>query len=141
LILARRIAARIVGPSQADDIASEATFRLLGAWRRAHSHPEAWLARVATNLAIDEYRLQKRGRRQPPAIGTTPSHEDAILTKIVAEELLQRLPKRQREVLVLRYLCDLSDRDIGSLLAVAEGTVRKHRERAMRRLQIEWKAG
>jgi RNA polymerase sigma factor (sigma-70 family) len=44
---------------------------------------------------------------------------------------LERLPYRQRTILVLRYYEDLDDHAIAQLLAIGESTVRSQRARAL----------
>jgi RNA polymerase sigma-70 factor (sigma-E family) len=42
---------------------------------------------------------------------------------------LARLPRRQREVLVLRYYLDLSEREIAATLRISQGAVKSHASR------------
>ncbi len=42
---------------------------------------------------------------------------------------LGRLPRRQREVLVLRYYLELSERDIAQTLQISQGAVKSHASR------------
>ena len=44
---------------------------------------------------------------------------------------LGTLPRRQREVLVLRYWSDLSEADIATSLGIARGTVKSTASRAL----------
>ena len=44
---------------------------------------------------------------------------------------LSRLPRRQRQVVALRYLSDLSERDVASMLGVSAGAVKTHLHRAL----------
>ena len=50
---------------------------------------------------------------------------------------LDRLPRKQRAVVVLRYVEGLSDREIADLLGCSEVTVRSHASRALATLRIE----
>ena len=54
---------------------------------------------------------------------------------------LDRLPTRQRQVLVLRYWMELSEREIATTLGVSMGSVKKHASRAIgalrRDLEVE----
>ena len=53
---------------------------------------------------------------------------------LVAE--LGRLPRKQRAVVVLRYVEGLSDAEIGRLIGCAETTVRSHASRALATLRV-----
>jgi len=47
---------------------------------------------------------------------------------------VQALPRRQREVVVLRYWCDLTEADIAKVLGVSSGTVKSSAHRALTQL-------
>ena len=49
--------------------------------------------------------------------------------------LLNRLPARQRAVIVLRYYEDLSEADIATQLGLSVGTVKSHASRALATLR------
>lgn len=49
-------------------------------------------------------------------------------------QLVQTLPRRQREVVVLRYWCDLTEVEIAQVLGVTRGTVKSSAHRALTRL-------
>jgi RNA polymerase sigma factor (sigma-70 family) len=48
---------------------------------------------------------------------------------------LRRLPPRQREALVLRYYCDLSEAQIASTMGISRGAVKSHTARGMSSLR------
>ncbi len=48
---------------------------------------------------------------------------------------LEAMPEQDREVLVLRYLEELSARDVGAVLGVTEGAAKKRALRALTRLR------
>ena len=50
-------------------------------------------------------------------------------------DALRRLPKRQREVLTLRYWSDLSEADIASALGISRGSVKSAASRGIRQLE------
>ena len=131
---ARRVARRLVGDqTAADDIAAEALARTFARWDRVETlpHRDAWVLRVTTNLALDSLR-----RRQPPVVATAVSHpEDQVAVRIALAAALQGLPARQREVVVLRYLGDLSEDDVASALGIGAGSVRTHMQRGLTTLR------
>ena len=131
--LAYRVAYRILGDrSTAEDIAQESLARAYQRWARIVDYRQAWVARVAGNLAIDQLR---RHHPPPPTVGNV----DPVM--IVIERLdLQRalldLPKRQRDAVVLRYIADLSEADVAGLLGCSPGTVKSHLSRGTSRLRL-----
>ena len=132
--LAYRVAYRILGDrSDAEDVAQEALARAALRWSRLHERPEGWVSRVAANLAIDRYR---RRRRQPQIPMGPVGVVDAKLGErgdlVVA---LRKLPRRQREVVVLRYLADFSEADVAVALGCSVGTVKSQASRGLSSLR------
>lgn len=133
--LAYRVAYRLTGDHQeAADIAQEALARTLARWSKIHGYAEAWAARTATNLALDLHR--RRRRRRPlerPAAGRTEPDGDRL--DLVAA--LRRLPRRQREAVVLRYLADLDETSVAATMGCSTGTVKQHLHRAVTALRAD----
>ena len=50
------------------------------------------------------------------------------------------LPRRQRQVLVLRYYLDQTESEIANTLGVSAGSVKKHASRGIAALAREWGA-
>jgi RNA polymerase sigma-70 factor (sigma-E family) len=50
-------------------------------------------------------------------------------------EAVHRLPQRQREVVILRYYADLSERQIADTLDISSGSVKAHAHRALTTLR------
>ena len=130
----------------AEDLVQSAFERTARHWRRLArtGNPEAYARRVLVNLAIDDGR---RRRRRPVVLGggtddleriggTAPDRAMADLElRDLVERSLAALPPRQRAVLVLRYWCDLTEREIAADLGISTGTVKSQAARALARLQ------
>ena len=140
--LAYRVAYRVVGQrEEATDIAQEALARAAMRWNRVHDHAAPWVATVAGNLAIEFWRKQKRRE----AVALTPvALRPAASARSVDERPIQRmdlvralraLPKRQRQVVVLRYLADCSEAEVAALLGCREGTVKSTASRGLAALR------
>jgi RNA polymerase sigma-70 factor (sigma-E family) len=130
-----RVASRIVGGSaEAEDIAAEAMSRAYLAWWRLRDadHREAWVLRVTTNLAIDV--LRKRGRATAAPIASETHRGPSDLAAMLIP-VLRRLPKRQREVVVLRHLVDLPEADVAHVLGISTGSVKQHLQRGLAALR------
>jgi len=68
--------------------------------------------------------------RRPEA----PSAEAAALIGEQRREVLAalaRLPLRQRQVILLRYYSELSEREIAEMLTISRGSVKRHSSRAL----------
>ena len=135
-LLARafRVARRIVPSDQAaEDVASETMIRAYAHWRRIGDQPwrEGWVVRVATNLAIDAVRKQRPISDQEVADGQTPEEQDAVAVRLALAAAMRRLPKRQREVVALRYLAGFSEAEAAAALRISSGSVKTHLHRAL----------
>jgi RNA polymerase sigma factor (sigma-70 family) len=129
--VAYRVGFRILGErNAADDIAQESLTRAFVRWRRVRNHAEPWVARVASNLALDVVR-----RGPAPQVVPLGSTEPLVAERIDLQRALVLLPRRQREVVVLRYCADLSETDVAVFLRCSPGTVKTHAHRGLAALR------
>jgi RNA polymerase sigma factor (sigma-70 family) len=68
-------------------------------------------------------------------LAAEPSDEDAVVSRHTLVNALRALPRRQREIVVMRYLGGLSEDEVGSCLGLSVNTVRTHRVCALTRLR------
>jgi RNA polymerase sigma-70 factor (ECF subfamily) len=93
------------------------------------SYLMSWLHKVLRNCCMDALRSDKRRRRReeenaaPEAARREPSAMDASDTRAAVERSLNRLPREQREVLVLRLLSERSYKEIAEITGKKIGTV------------------
>ncbi len=132
--LAKRPAMKVLSNSvDAEDVAAETLARLYLNWSKLVDRDtlKPWVVRVATNLAVDQVRRTNRRRRplRDDAAGPPPPDTHLVLVQAVS-----RLPRRQRQVVSLRYFADLTDEDISVGLSISVPTVRTHLQRALPRL-------
>jgi RNA polymerase sigma-70 factor (sigma-E family) len=138
--IAYRVAFRLSGRrDEAEELAQETLARAFARWRSVAAYAEPWVARTATNLAIDAWR-----KRRPtvPIDDDTPTAAAGDLAPDVLEryglvQSLRRLSRRQREVVVLRYLADLPEAEVAAALRTSVGAVKQHTHRAVARLRKE----
>lgn len=134
--LAYRVSYRIVGSSEdADDLASETMAKAWLSWRRVHSYAPTWVAHVTANAAISALRrraVRNRLLSSParPIDACSEQRQDLVRS-------LRRLPRRQREVVVLRYLADLPEQVVAEALGCSVGAVKQHAHRALKALQSD----
>lgn len=87
-----------------------------------------WVYRIATNICADaqkKRRISWAGRR---------SDDPVNLEEAVSGQLL-RLPRQQREILILRDISQLSSEEIGAVLDLEQGVVQARLARARRNLR------
>lgn len=127
---AYRVAYRLLGSREdAADCAQEACARACADWpklTRAGS-PVPWAVRVTSNLAIDRLRRAQRTRGQSTAVVAVFDPDPERLDLYRA---LDALPRRQRDVLVLRHLADMSEAAVAEVLGCSIGTVKSNASRA-----------
>jgi RNA polymerase sigma-70 factor (sigma-E family) len=137
--VAMRAAHRLLGDREsAEDVAAEALARTYERWDRlvANGDPAPWVARVAANLAID--RARRLVRHPGVALGSAASAEVAdphLAERVTLAAALRSLPTRQREAVVLRYLCDVSEAETARLMDCTAGTVKQHASRGLTHLR------
>jgi RNA polymerase sigma factor (sigma-70 family) len=128
-----------VGPAEAEDCFQETFIAALRAYPRlrADSNLRAWVLTIAHRKALDAHR--GRARRAVPVadIGAAdvraeadPAGRDEALWDAVAE-----LPARQRSAVVLRYIADLSHRDIAGAIGCSEEAARRSLHEGLAKLR------
>ena len=131
---AYRLALRVLGDrSLAEDVAAEALARAYARWPRVRElpHRDGWVLKVASNLAIDA----TRRRRPDPYLSMAPDQEEAAVLRTALSVALRSLPKRQRQVIVLHFLSDLSEAEVAAVLGISPNTVKTHVHRGIAALR------
>jgi RNA polymerase sigma factor (sigma-70 family) len=107
----------------AADAADEAMARALERWDRVArmERPDGWVYRVAFNVVRSRGRRRAVERRLLPRL--VPGERELPAPAGEAWAVVRALPRRQREVVVLRYLADLPRAEIGRVLGISESTV------------------
>lgn len=148
---AYRLAARMCGPSSAEDVTQEA---FLAAWRalpefRGDCRFSTWLYRLVSNAAIDCLRREKKHRDtgdvddlELPDGGPSPQEQaERSDTRDAVRRALDRLSPEHRQVLLLRFMQELDYGEIARALNVSEGTVKSRINRAKSKLREVLAAG
>ncbi len=103
----------------------------------------SWLFTIASRRIADHARRRVQLWRFLDRRGANTIDDDLLDALIRAEDqehirlAVQRLPKRQREIVLLRYVAELSFRDVARVLGVSEGAARMRVNRALHRLAEE----
>jgi RNA polymerase sigma-70 factor (sigma-E family) len=121
----------------AEDVVQEAFARLHRRWRRLRDEEAAYgyLRACVVNAAHSRLRRLRTARRhpEPPPVDVPSPEGDAITREehAAVRAALATLPRRQREVLVLRYYAAFSEADIAAALGLSRGAVKSHASRGL----------
>jgi RNA polymerase sigma-70 factor (ECF subfamily) len=112
--------------AEAEDAVQEAFARASVRWRwlSAYDAPDAWVRRVAFNVARNSLRRARsrmRAAERLPRPAAAPAPTAELLDVLAA---MRPLPLRQREALVLHYVAGLPVEEIARQLRVPAGTVK-----------------
>jgi RNA polymerase sigma-70 factor (sigma-E family) len=137
-----RVAYALVGDhGHAEDILQTALLRTARRWPAARDAPEAYTRQVLLNLTRDRVRWLRRRPRETALADRTgpPDRADVLADRIGDQRTLVQalggLPAGQRQVIVLRFLEDLSVAETAELLGISQGTVKSYTSRALARLR------
>src|SRR5271166_6666968 len=128
------VAQRVTGErAAAEDAALDALAKAHFRWPRIGDEPwrEMWVLRVAVNEAI---RRLPRNRTLERPVPTNDLADDVALRQTLTVAL-GRLPRRQCEVIVMRYLLGYSETQVATTLGISHGTVKTHLHRGMSALR------
>ena len=118
----------------AEELVQEAFVRLHRSGLDGVDNAPAYLRRTVANLARSKLRRRMVKRRHPEARLPDPETPDAMALlredQRAVVEALRGLPPRQRQVLVLRYYGELSEREIAEALGLSVGGVKSNVHRA-----------
>jgi RNA polymerase sigma-70 factor (sigma-E family) len=137
----RRLAYHLAGDEhRADDVVQQTVIKLYLKWQRAATATDldAYVRTMLVRTFVDERRLSwARVRLFSEAPEPPPLEDDGIEARQVVRVALSRVPRRQRAVLVLRFIYDLPVDEVAAALGCSPGTVKSHTSRglaALRRL-------
>jgi RNA polymerase sigma factor (sigma-70 family) len=128
-----------VGPVDADDCFQETVLAALRAYPRLRHHDNlrGWLLTIAHRKALDHHRARSR-RAVPvedpdsPAVDPAPASDEGLWRAVHA------LPPKQRGAVLLRFVGDLSHREIAKALGSSEEAARRALADGLAKLRKEW---
>lgn len=125
---------------RAEDAAQEALVRVYQRWSRL-DNPLAYARRTVVNVTRDDWRRAQRATRAHDDAGRLASLDEAadletsVLQRDALMAALAGLPHRQRAVIALRYLTDLTEPETANVLEISVGTVKRQAFDALTRLR------
>ena len=144
----RVISTHVRDPQDAMEVLQDAFLKVYTArhtWKNRFSFA-GWLYRIAINASIDRYRRSDRGRTSSlEDVMETQLHQSATVRptddpldrlrqgerRRILEAAVRRLPRRQREVVSLRFFGDMRLEEIAAALECPLGTVKSNLHKAV----------
>jgi RNA polymerase sigma-70 factor (sigma-E family) len=123
----------------AEDLLQTALAKAWFAWSRIETSPEAYVRRILVTTYASWWRRRWNGEHATEELPETHG-PDASAASDTAHDLwtaMGRLPRRQRAVVVLRYVEDLSEAQTADLLGCSVGTVKSQASKALAKLRID----
>jgi RNA polymerase sigma-70 factor (ECF subfamily) len=144
LVVMGRLADRLGGSAERDDIVQEALVR---AWRRRSTYDASRGSARSWLLAIVADRARRhRGRLSPTAqLIDLPAEPASAATSIEAsldlDAAMGRLPRRQRLAVELHYMLGLGVKECATVMGCSDGTVKSTLFDARKRLRRDLGSG
>jgi RNA polymerase sigma-70 factor (ECF subfamily) len=142
--------ARLVGPTDAEDLANETLLRALSAVEtfRGEASLATWLHRIGVNLAYDLLRKRQRASALAVGQGDAPEAVDEASCGDMLEQrqmsqcvqnLLAELPQQQRQLLTQADMLDQTASEIARYAGISTGNtkIRLHRARRAIKAALE----
>lgn len=123
----------------AEDLLQTALTKAWFAWSRIQGDPEPYVRKVLVNTFASWWRRKWNGEHayaEPPEV-VAPGEHDAADQRQDLWTAMGRLPRRQRAVIVLRFVEDLSEAETARLLGISPGTVKSQTSKALANLRID----
>jgi RNA polymerase sigma-70 factor (sigma-E family) len=123
----------------AEDLLQTSLTKAWFAWRRVDGDPEPYVRRILVTTSVSWWR--KRWTHETPTAvipeqATSPEAEWPAHGYEVWDAL-GRLPRRQRAVIVLRYVEDRTEAETADLLGCSLGTVKSQCFKALAKLRLD----
>jgi RNA polymerase sigma-70 factor, ECF subfamily len=99
----------------------------------------SWLYRIAHNLVVDYFRRESKREKvsideQPPTPSNSGNPVESVMADMESERLykaMQKLTHNQREVLVLKFIDNLSNNQVAEIMGMSVGAVKSTQKRGL----------
>ena len=128
----------------AEDLAADVFRRFLESIKKGRGpnrHLKAWLYRVAHNLVIDDSRRIVHRNHSPldedqrADVDEVSEQVQRSILRQQAYEAMDQLTEKQRQVITLRFLEGLTNREVARVLGMTVGTVKSLQHRGLASMQ------
>lgn len=122
----------------AEDLLQTALTKAWFSWSRIERDPEPYVRKILVNTYASWWRRRWNGEHAHDEVPEPePLDDEHTEQRHDLWAAMGRLPRRQRAVVVLRYVEDLSEAETARLLGVTTGTVKSQSSKALAKLRID----
>ncbi len=146
----RFVYVKVTDKEEAEDLTHEV---FLSAWQnlKGYKHQgfpfSSWLYQIARNKVIDHYRTKKTHTSFENVdedllsiVGVVENDLEKVLALDKVKEAIAQLNQEQQDVIIMKFIEDLSNEEIANTMSKTEGAVRLLQHRAINNLkEILWK--
>ena len=127
------------GIEDAEDLVQVTLAKCFKSWRRVSraESPDAYVYRILVNAFRDDRARRWHGELPSADLPQLPVPDVDLAAGLAVRRALMALSKEHREVLVLRFYSDLSERETADVLDVPAGTVKSRTARALSALSAD----
>jgi RNA polymerase sigma-70 factor, ECF subfamily len=129
----------------AEDLTTQTFLKMLekiGTFKWQSAPFSAWLFRIAHNLAMDHFRAARRWQPEeevPEQPGEEEPSAELVAMKTIGREsmlkLIEDLSPEQQQVLTLKFVFNLPNAEVATILDKTEGAIKSLQHRALVSLQ------
>ena len=126
----------------AEDLTEEIflkAWEAIGRYKRKSKAFSAWLYRIAHNHVIDYFRTRRQHLAlEETTLAATDNPEQEAEEKLMQQELAEAiscLPPQQRQIIILKFIERLDNREIAQIMKKREGAIRVMQMRAIMALR------
>jgi len=133
-----------VDEAVAEDLTEDAFLKIwqnLSKYKKGITPFASWAFRIAHNLVVDYYRKNQTTDEISEEVPDMQEHSapdrqaNLKLTQIRLRKIIQKLPDSYQQVIILKYINDLDNRQIAETTGKTEGAVRILQFRALEQLR------
>lgn len=121
--------ARLRSKEEAEDVAAQAfldALKGIDAYEDRGRPLLAWLYRITHNLVVERLRRDQRARRAAALPDGSPTHypgPEVSIDNLVLLDALAQLTPDQQEVIILRYLMQMTTKEVSALIGKSDAAI------------------